>query len=89
MQQTPSTPENLNNFYNAIIRWYKCSKYPQILIDDIMKDHPANSLGPYLNATPETVARIFTQEYAVTNELIYKFDPKKLTERVRRYKHEY
>lgn len=89
MQQTPQTPANLNDFYESIINWYHCAKYPQVLIDDIMKTHPAESLGPFLNATPETVARVFTKEYAIDNELIYQVEPDKLIKQVKRYAREY
>lgn len=89
MQQTSATPTNLNNFYNAIIKWYHCANYPESLIKDIMKTHQPETLGPFLNATPETTARVLTKEYAIDNQLIYRVDPKKLLKRVDRYHHEY
>lgn len=58
-------------FYNEVIRWYQACQYPQTLINDIMKYHQPDTLGPYLQATPETVARIFVREYAFDNQLIY------------------
>ena len=54
-----------------------------------MKTHQPETLGPFLNATPETTARVLTKEYAIDNQLIYQVDPKKLLKRVDRYHHEY
>ena len=59
MQNKPKT--TTERFYNDIIRWYHACQYPQALIDDIMKYHQPDTLGPYLQATPETIARVCTK----------------------------
>lgn len=69
---------DLEEFRKQIIDWYKVSNYPQVLIDDIMKDYPASSLGPMSQGTPQTVARLLVKEYAISNKLIYDVSPLEL-----------
>ena len=71
MNNYPKAKTTADRFYNDIISWYHACEYPQALIDDIMKSHQPKTLGPYLQATPQTVARIFIREYAFNNELVY------------------
>lgn len=65
------TKKATERFYHDIVHWYRVSQYPQELIDAIMQNHQPNTLGPYLQATPETVARVFVREYADANRLTY------------------
>ena len=71
MKNYPKPKTTTERFYNDIIRWYHACQYPQALIDDIMKYHQPDTLGPYLQATPETIARVFVREYAFDNQLMY------------------
>lgn len=71
MENYPKAKTTAERFYHDIVRWYHVSQYPPELIDAIMKDHQPNTLGPYLQATPETVARVFVREYAYANQLTY------------------
>ena len=75
---------DLEEFRKQIIDWYKVSNYPQVLIDDIMKDYPASSLGPMSQGTPQTVARLLVKEYAISNKLIYDVSPTRIATALRR-----
>lgn len=71
METYPKPKTTAEQFYRDIVHWYHVSQYPPELIEAIMKNHQPNTLGPYLQATPETVARVFVREYAAANQLTY------------------
>lgn len=63
-----NTPEI---FVQKIINWFKAAQYPQVLIDAIIVETPEEEILKYIHATPETIARILTIEYAEHHSLPY------------------
>lgn len=71
--ENENTPEI---FVQKIINWFKAVQYPQTLIDAIIVETPEEEILKYIHATPETIARILTIEYAERHSLSYHIESK-------------
>lgn len=75
------TPEEL---VENIEKWYNANHFPQILVDTLMKRISNTNLNQYLQATPETMARIFLREYAEDSHLVYSIKDQQHAEQIKK-----